>query len=89
MLCAPRESSGRLCFIRLCLQMTQTEMTAPADTSSLPLSYATPPSIDVHESRKGLAALILGANAPDIDVFLQWVPWAPLATRSFVLPLRT
>lgn len=32
-------------------------------------------------SRKGLAALILGANAPDIDVFLGWVPWAPLATH--------
>jgi inner membrane protein len=30
-------------------------------------------------SRKGLAALILGANAPDIDVFFGWVPWAPLA----------
>jgi inner membrane protein len=33
------------------------------------------------KSRKGLAALILGANAPDIDVFLWWVPWAPLATH--------
>lgn len=33
------------------------------------------------KSRKGLAALILGANAPDIDVFLGWVPWAPLATH--------
>ena len=32
-------------------------------------------------SRKGLAALILGANAPDIDVFLGWAPWAPLATH--------
>lgn len=32
-------------------------------------------------TRKGLAALILGANAPDIDVFLGWVPWAPLATH--------
>jgi len=30
-------------------------------------------------TRKGLAALILGANMPDIDVFLGWVPWAPLA----------
>ena len=30
-------------------------------------------------TRKGLAALILGANMPDIDVFLSWVPWAPLA----------
>jgi inner membrane protein len=33
------------------------------------------------KSRKGLAALILGANMPDIDVFLGWVPWAPLATH--------
>jgi inner membrane protein len=33
------------------------------------------------KTRKGLAALILGANAPDIDVFLGWVPWAPLATH--------
>lgn len=32
-------------------------------------------------SRKGLAALILGANAPDIDVFFQWAPWEPLATH--------
>jgi inner membrane protein len=32
-------------------------------------------------SRKGLAALVLGANGPDIDVFLGWVPWAPLATH--------
>lgn len=31
--------------------------------------------------RKGLAALILGANMPDIDVFLGWVPWTPLATH--------
>ncbi|MGI8704274.1 MAG: metal-dependent hydrolase [Sphingomicrobium sp.] len=31
------------------------------------------------QSRKGLAALILGANMPDIDVFLGWVPWEPLA----------
>ena len=31
------------------------------------------------KSRKGLAALILGANMPDIDVFFQWVSWAPLA----------
>jgi inner membrane protein len=31
------------------------------------------------QTRKGLAALILGANMPDIDVFLGWVPWAPLA----------
>jgi inner membrane protein len=34
-----------------------------------------------NKSRKGLAALILGANMPDIDVFLGWVPWAPLATH--------
>jgi inner membrane protein len=33
------------------------------------------------KSRKGLAALILGANMPDIDVFFGWVPWAPLATH--------
>jgi len=33
------------------------------------------------KSRKGLAALILGANAPDIDVFVQRVPWEPLATH--------
>ncbi len=32
-------------------------------------------------SRKGLAALILGANMPDIDVFFGWVPWLPLATH--------
>lgn len=31
------------------------------------------------QTRKGLAALILGANMPDIDVFLGWVPWEPLA----------
>jgi inner membrane protein len=31
------------------------------------------------KTRKGLAALILGANMPDIDVFLGWAPWAPLA----------
>ena len=30
-------------------------------------------------TRKGLAALILGANMPDIDVFLGWAPWQPLA----------
>ncbi|HEV2043469.1 MAG TPA: metal-dependent hydrolase [Sphingomicrobium sp.] len=30
-------------------------------------------------TRKGLAALILGANMPDIDVFFGWVSWAPLA----------
>jgi len=31
------------------------------------------------ETRKGLAALILGANMPDIDVFLGHAPWDPLA----------
>lgn len=30
-------------------------------------------------TRKGLAALILGANMPDIDVFLGHAPWDPLA----------
>lgn len=30
-------------------------------------------------TRKGLAALILGANMPDIDVFFGWAPWEPLA----------
>jgi inner membrane protein len=34
-----------------------------------------------NKSRKGLAALILGANMPDIDVFFGWVPWVPLATH--------
>ena len=33
------------------------------------------------KTRKGLAALILGANMPDIDVFFWWVPWEPLATH--------
>ena len=33
------------------------------------------------KSRKGLAALVLGANMPDIDVFFGWVSWAPLATH--------
>src|SRR5687767_8695946 len=33
------------------------------------------------KSRKGLAALILGANMPDIDVFFGWVAWEPLATH--------
>ena len=32
-----------------------------------------------NKTRKGLAALILGANMPDVDVFFGWVPWAPLA----------
>jgi inner membrane protein len=31
------------------------------------------------QTRKGLAALILAANMPDIDVFFGWVPWEPLA----------
>ena len=30
-------------------------------------------------TRKGLAALILGANMPDIDVFFGNAPWDPLA----------
>ena len=30
-------------------------------------------------SRKGLAACVLAANMPDIDVFFGWAPWAPLA----------
>ncbi|WP_043602782.1 metal-dependent hydrolase [Novosphingobium sp. Rr 2-17] len=30
-------------------------------------------------SRKGLAACVLAANMPDIDVFFGWSPWAPLA----------
>ena len=33
------------------------------------------------QSRKGLAALILGANMPDIDVFFGAVPWEPLETH--------
>jgi inner membrane protein len=33
------------------------------------------------KTRKGLAALILGANMPDVDVFFGWAPWAPLATH--------
>ncbi|MGH6658390.1 MAG: metal-dependent hydrolase, partial [Sphingomicrobium sp.] len=36
------------------------------------------------KTRKGLAGLILGANAPDIDVFFQWVAWEPLATHRGV-----
>jgi inner membrane protein len=31
------------------------------------------------QTRKGLAALILGANMPDIDVFFGYAPWDPLA----------
>lgn len=30
-------------------------------------------------TRKGLAALVMAANMPDIDVFFGWAPWAPLA----------
>jgi inner membrane protein len=33
------------------------------------------------QTRKGLAALILGANMPDFDVFFGWAPWLPLATH--------
>jgi inner membrane protein len=41
------------------------------------------------KTRKGLAALILGANFPDVDVFFGWAPWEPLAvhrgwTHSFI-----
>ena len=41
------------------------------------------------KSRKGLAALILGANMPDVDVFFGTFPWDPLAihrgfTHSFI-----
>lgn len=32
-------------------------------------------------TRKGLAACILAANMPDIDVFFGWAPWEPLATH--------
>jgi len=32
-------------------------------------------------TRKGLAALILGANMPDIDVFFGGFPWEPLSTH--------
>lgn len=33
------------------------------------------------KSRKGLAALVLSANLPDIDVLFGSVPWLPLATH--------
>ncbi len=36
------------------------------------------------QTRKGLAALILGANMPDIDVFFGWVEWLPLAIHRGV-----
>jgi inner membrane protein len=32
-------------------------------------------------TRKGLAACVLAANMPDIDVFFGWAPWEPLATH--------
>lgn len=32
-----------------------------------------------HRTRKGLAACVLAANLPDIDVFFGWAPWPPLA----------
>jgi inner membrane protein len=32
-------------------------------------------------TRKGLAACVLAANMPDIDVFFGWSPWGPLATH--------
>lgn len=32
-----------------------------------------------NRTRKGLAACVLAANMPDIDVFFGWAPWAPLA----------
>ena len=35
-------------------------------------------------TRKGLAALILGANMPDIDVFFGGFPWEPLETHRGV-----
>lgn len=34
-----------------------------------------------NRTRKGLAACVLAANMPDIDVFFGWAPWAPLATH--------
>jgi inner membrane protein len=36
------------------------------------------------KTRKGLAALVLGANAPDLDVFVGWVSWEPLAMHRGV-----
>lgn len=32
-------------------------------------------------TRKGLAACVLAANLPDIDVVFAWAPWEPLATH--------
>lgn len=34
-----------------------------------------------HRTRKGLAACVLAANMPDIDVLFGWSPWVPLATH--------
>jgi len=34
-----------------------------------------------NRTRKGLAACVLAANMPDIDVFFGWAAWAPLATH--------
>lgn len=36
------------------------------------------------KTRKGLAALVLGANAPDLDVLFGWVSWEPLAMHRGV-----
>jgi len=33
------------------------------------------------KTRKGTAALILGSNLPDIDIFFGWLPWPSLATH--------
>ncbi|BBD99857.1 metal-dependent hydrolase [Sphingobium amiense] len=33
------------------------------------------------KTRKATAALVLGSNLPDIDVFFGWLPWASLATH--------
>ncbi|MDF2637131.1 MAG: metal-dependent hydrolase [Novosphingobium lindaniclasticum] len=33
----------------------------------------------MRRTRKGLAACVLAANMPDIDVFFGWAPWEPLA----------
>jgi inner membrane protein len=34
-----------------------------------------------NRTRKSLAACVLAANMPDIDVFFGWAPWSPLATH--------
>ncbi len=36
------------------------------------------------QTRKGLAALILAANMPDVDVFFGWAAWEPLAMHRGV-----